>query len=64
MLPWINSHGDIVIAAYFLLSAIVSGMPEPVGTSSVGYKWAFHSLHVLTGDLSRLVSPKIPPAQS
>lgn len=55
----IQSHGLDAIAAYFVLSAIVSGMPEPQANSKLAYVWAFHSLHVLVGDLSALVGSKI-----
>ena len=47
------------IVGYFIFSAIVSGMPEPTSASSVGYRWAFGSLHVLVGDLSQWIGSRI-----
>lgn len=49
-----------VLIGYFLFSAIVSGMPEPVPSSGVFYRWAYQSLHVLSGDLSTVLGSRIP----
>jgi hypothetical protein len=46
------------VAAYWLYSAGVSSMPEPVATSGGGYKWLYGFLHVLAGNLDKLASLK------
>lgn len=43
-----------VIAAYALFSSFVSGMPTPDDKSSVGYRWAFNSLHALALNFGRI----------
>jgi len=48
------------LLCYFVFSAIVSGMPEPDANSGVGYRWAYHSLHVLAGDLSQVIGSRQP----
>ena len=50
------------LGAYFVFSAVVSGMPAPAADSGTGYKWAYHSLHVLAGDLSAYIGSRpLPP---
>jgi hypothetical protein len=46
------------IAAYWIFSALVGGMPDPTPTSSVGYVWAHKSLHILAGNLTSVVPAK------
>lgn len=57
---WIQTHGADAVLLYFVFSAVVSGMPEPDATAGLGYRWAYHSLHVLTGDLSQWIGSRIP----
>lgn len=47
------------LIGYFIFSAFVSGMPEPSASSGTGYRWAFHSLHLLAGDLSQMIGSRI-----
>lgn len=49
------------IAAYFVFSAVVSGMPEPAPNSGKAYVWAYHSLAVISGDLSSLIGSRAKP---
>ena len=53
MANWIDHNALALMLAWYVFSAVVSGMPAPNGNSSVAYSWAFHSLHILAGDLSR-----------
>lgn len=53
MANWIDHNALALMAAWYVFSAVVSGMPQPAETSGVGYRWAYHSLHILAGDLSR-----------
>lgn len=53
MANWIDHNALALMAAWYVFSAFVSGMPAPSERSGVGYIWAFHSLHILAGDLSR-----------
>lgn len=57
---FLQTHGLDALLAYFIFSAIVSGMPEPDATAGVGYRWAYHSLHILAGDLSQMIGSRIP----
>lgn len=49
-----------VLLLYFLFSAVVSGMPEPPATAPLGYRWAYHTLHILAGDLSHIMGSRRP----
>lgn len=55
-----ETHGLLMLFGYFVFSAIVSGMPEPLSSSSRNYIWAYNSLHILSGDLSSLIGSRIP----
>lgn len=50
------THSDITIPIYWVASVLISGMPAPQSTSSVGYKYLFHVLHVFAADLSSYFS--------
>lgn len=57
----ILAHPAMVsIAAYWVFSALVGGMPAPVTSSSPGYTWLYNSLHILAGNLSAAVAVKYP----
>jgi hypothetical protein len=57
---YITAHPLIVIGCYMLFSALVSGMPEPTPNSSIGYLWAYRSLHTLAFNIGTAVRSKIP----
>ncbi|MGH9415405.1 MAG: hypothetical protein ACRD01_02145 [Terriglobales bacterium] len=44
-----------VVAAWYVFSAVVSGMSAPTAKSGPGYQWTYHTLHVLAGDLSKVL---------
>lgn len=48
------------IASYWLFSALIGGMPEPSTTSSMAYRWAFQSLHLLAGNVSTAFTSRFP----
>lgn len=50
---WIANHAPGIIAGFYLFSALVSGMPDPAPQSGMAYRWAYNTLHILAGDLSR-----------
>lgn len=54
MFEYLNAHGIILVIAYYVFNAIISGMPEPSPTSSQGYLWTYRSLHTLSGNLDKL----------
>lgn len=57
----ITQHPALVgIAAYWLFSALVGGMPAPSPQSSSGYQWLYSSLHILAGNLTAAVASKYP----
>ena len=39
------------IAAYWVFSAVIGGMPAPDTNSGRGYLWAYNSLHLLAGNV-------------
>jgi hypothetical protein len=46
------------IAAYWIFSALVGGMPFPKESSSSGYTWAYNSLHILAGNVTAVMTSK------
>lgn len=55
MLNWIQTHGADALLAFYVFSACVSGMVPPTEKSSAVYKWAYSTLHTLSGDLSNFI---------
>jgi hypothetical protein len=51
----------IIIGLYWLFSAIVGGMPDPLPASRTAYRWAYGSLHILAGNISLAVQSKYKP---
>ena len=41
------------LAAWYLFSAFVSGMPDPTAANGPAYHWLFRSLHLLAGNILR-----------
>ena len=59
MVHLIQQHPTMFsLALYFLFSAIVGGMPEPDEKSGPAYRWAYHSLHILAGNLAVAASAR------
>lgn len=46
------------LLCYMIFNAIVSGMPEPVAASGVGYQWLYKTLHLLALNLDKLWAAK------
>ena len=64
MWQFITAHSTaFILGAYWLFSAIVSGMPDPAAGSSTAYVWIYRSLHTLAGNLSNAVAAKVPSPQ-
>lgn len=57
----ITEHPAVcAIAAYWVFSAIIGGMPEPTPDSSAGYIWLHSSLHILSGNLATAMQTRFP----
>lgn len=57
----IHQHPAVFgVAAYWLFSAIIGGMPDPTSQSSVGYIWMHRSFHFLAGNIAAAVQSKFP----
>ncbi len=56
----ITQHPMGALAAFYVFSAAVSSMPEPVATSGRFYVWLYHFTHVLSGDLSQYIGSRTP----
>lgn len=59
-MAWILAHPLQIIAFYWVFSAIISGMPDPVPSSSLTYVWAHRSLHILAGNVAVAVQSRYP----
>lgn len=46
------------MAAFWVLSALVSGMPPPSPESSVAYVWLYSSFHILMANLNSIITRK------
>lgn len=64
---WLLAHPFQTIAAYWVFSAFISGMPEPAPTASVAYIWAYKSFHMIAGDVASAMQARysnlLPPSQ-
>ncbi len=54
-MSFVSGHGWALLAGWYVFSSIVSGMPAPTAVSSATYLWAYHSLHVLAGNVGLLL---------
>jgi hypothetical protein len=45
-----------VLAAYYVASAAISGMPQPDQGSSKGYRWFYTTLHLLAANFSQIAT--------
>lgn len=52
-----------VLVAYWLFSAVVSGMPDPPA-DSFWYKWAYATLHTFAGNLKQFADSKTQSLES
>lgn len=48
------------IAAYWIFSAVVGGMPAPTESDSKTYTWLHDSLHILAGNLTAAIAQRYP----
>jgi hypothetical protein len=56
----ITAHPAIfAIGSYWIFSAFVGGMPEPV-TAFGTYAWLYNSLHILAGNITSAMQSKFP----
>ena len=59
MVEILTQHsGALTIVGYWLFSAFVGGMPEPLAASPAVYGWLYKSLHILAGNLSNAIFPR------
>lgn len=57
----IAQHPAVIgIAAYWVFSALVGGMPALQPASSASYQWLYNSLHILSGNLTTAITAKYP----
>jgi hypothetical protein len=52
------------VVGYWIFSAAVSAMREPMPGGSPGYAWAFRFLHTLAGNLSTAFAGRLPGTTS
>lgn len=52
------THTEAWLLGYFIFSAVVSGMPDPGPEAGLAYRWAYHTLHILAGDLSQYIGSR------
>lgn len=50
------------MVAFWLFSALVSGMPPTTTASGLGYVWLYNSLHILSSNLDTLFQKRLPAA--
>ena len=56
MVTWVETHGIEVVVIYYIFSAITGGMPTPVQTSGIAYRWIFSSINILNANFDRLIA--------
>jgi len=50
----------VAVAVYWVFSAAVSAMPEPLGGSRAGYVWVYRFLHTIAGNITTAFGNKLP----
>jgi len=61
MLEFISQHQfGIAVAAYWLFSAAVSSLPEPMPGGSAAYLWLYRFCHTTAGNITTAFGSKIP----
>ena len=48
------------VVIYWIFSAAVSSMPDPVPNANAGYRWLFRFLHTIAGNITTAFAGKIP----
>jgi hypothetical protein len=65
MLEFITEHSFwAAVVAYWIYSAAISSMPEPMPGGSSGYLWFYRFVHTLAGNLTTAFGSKIPGLKS
>lgn len=61
MLAYLQTHADVALAAAWIFSAIVAGMPDPDAKSGTAYQWAYKTLHIISANsgMWRRTNPQI-----
>lgn len=57
-MSFLSNHAVALMVGWYVLSAVVSGMPAPPPQAGVAYIWAYRSLHVLAGNLGQFIPPR------
>lgn len=57
---WLEQHGVLLVAAYWVFSAAVGAMPPPTPASSTLYLWLHGFLHILAGNIAQVISSRFP----
>jgi hypothetical protein len=50
----------VAVGAYWIFSAAVSAMPEPVSGTGAGYRWLYRFLHTTAGNITTALGSRIP----
>jgi hypothetical protein len=50
----------VAVGAYWVFSAAVSAMPEPVSGSGAGYRWLYRFLHTTAGNITTVLGNRMP----
>src|SRR5215472_12173280 len=61
MLEFLSQHQfGIAVAGYWLFSAAVSSLPEPMPGGSAGYLWFYRFCHTSAGNITAAFGSKMP----
>lgn len=58
-MTWAHDGGWI-LAAWYVFSSVVSGMPEPAASAGQGYRWLYSTLHLLAGNVGKVMKAVKP----
>ena len=60
MIDFIIQHSTVLgVGAFWVLSAAVSAMPEPMPNGSPGYAWLYKFAHTIAGNLTTAFAGKV-----
>ena len=61
MFEFVSEHRFwAAVVSYWIFSAAVSSMPDPVTVRSPGYLWLYRFLHTIAGNVTTALAGKIP----
>jgi len=57
------AHGTLwALGAFYMFSNAIAALPSPGSGSSTFYRWSFDFLHLIAGNIAKIVATRYPGA--